>query len=189
MIYYRLPGIDRLEHSACEHPVNTSSPNALQNCPRAGGSILTIYGNEFGLSGATVFIGPKDCKHLVHDPATPTQKVTCTLPSGWSRNTNVFLIQDGGAISPPRSDVFISYEQCPIGTFQNGFDLDCEDCPNGQTTFAEGSLTCDRCSYGLALRPAPGYNNAVCTPCPPNAVTNYDQTDCHCPVNFYRLDN
>jgi large repetitive protein len=75
-----------LDHAA---PVITAlAPN---HGPMAGGIDLTLSGNNFGASGATVSVGGNDCPVT----AQTHTSVTCTLPAGSGKNQQVVLTVGG----------------------------------------------------------------------------------------------
>ena len=71
------------------------APLNTVNCSRNGGQLLTVRGTNFGAADAKVFVGNAACTNLVHDPATPNELLTCTLPSGNSQ-APLLLLQNNG---------------------------------------------------------------------------------------------
>jgi hypothetical protein len=81
LISYAAPNITQL--IGCDTPSSTGiNTLSIANCPRGGGSNITVVGTNFGGSGATVLIGTSQCTNVIHDSFTPDNLLTCLLPTG-----------------------------------------------------------------------------------------------------------
>lgn len=111
---YSAPVIQSITSTACS---TTGSQTSLNLCARnPAGAILTISGQFFGLSGATVLVGSINC-NAVHDTQRPDSLVRCVLPAGNRLSVPVVLFQLGGEGSNRGS---VSYAQCQPGSYENG---------------------------------------------------------------------
>eukprot|EP01012_Entosiphon_sulcatum_P051097 TRINITY_DN7013_c0_g1_i3.p1 TRINITY_DN7013_c0_g1~~TRINITY_DN7013_c0_g1_i3.p1 ORF type:complete len:4070 (-),score=286.73 TRINITY_DN7013_c0_g1_i3:31-12240(-) len=71
----------------------TDSGQVTQQCPTSGGLRLTITGDNFGTSAASITLGSQTCSAVVH--TLPSQQLTCTLPAGTGANIPVIVSQGG----------------------------------------------------------------------------------------------
>ena len=88
------------------------------NCPRIGGTNLTLIGNYLGLGPSRVQIGSAQCTHVLHDPVTPDTKLTCLSPPGVSLAESILFIQYLGEYSLDL--LTVSYTQCTPGRYSTG---------------------------------------------------------------------
>ncbi len=117
-------------------------------CARAGGDTITLYGNNFGPDGATVYIGSEPCSEVVHAPALSAHgMVTCKTPPGIKKNRPVMIMQRAGQLSTS-SQAVLSYEPCPKGTHMDEVVAGCSPCPAGMYSDSEGSDVCRSCPQG-----------------------------------------
>jgi len=70
----------------------TDSGSSTIDCNRNGGTSLTIFGSNFGLSGALAYLCNTLCEPLTHDSLTPHEKLVCTMPPGVALNGEVMVI-------------------------------------------------------------------------------------------------
>jgi hypothetical protein len=141
LLSYALPAITQLYHTEC---VFGSGSSLLFGCPRLGGGLLTLIGNNFGNSGAVVLVGSELCLNVIH--VQDSICVQCILPPGTSISTAVVFIQAGGSLSS--NDAKISYLACPPGTFQSGNTLTCQPCAIGTISSVSGLFACIPCPAG-----------------------------------------
>src|SRR4051812_9985487 len=59
------------------------STTVVAQCPAAGGAIITLFGSDLGVNGATVTVGVSACTNVVHAADAPSQSATCILPEGF----------------------------------------------------------------------------------------------------------
>jgi len=73
------PGTFAREEASYVAPGGDALPYATTyNCDRAGGTLLTLHGINFGVAGALVNVGGAPCLNVVH--TVPETELTCTLP-------------------------------------------------------------------------------------------------------------
>ena len=97
LLGYAQPYVTRVEHVDCL-PSNTSG--SISFCPRGGGGILTVTGNNFGSTGAVLLIDGELCTDVTHDELSPHDRLTCTLPPGTAALAAIVFIQAGGSVAP-----------------------------------------------------------------------------------------
>lgn len=73
------------------------------DCPKEGGTTVTITGTNFGSSGALVLVGEQQCTNVVH--VEPHVRLTCTMPPGSGENRAVRVIN--GLMSD--GEFYVSY--------------------------------------------------------------------------------
>ena len=163
---YAGPNISAISHSDCipeqlddlnENTTESTASAVLQECPRYGGGLLTIIGDNLGIEGAVVLIGTGICSALTHN--TPSTLVTCELPPGTGLGLGVTFIQNGGALSVGQA--LISFQQCQPGFYQVGNEQNCSACDEGSVTVTEGQLICEVCAGGTYSNEA----QDACEPC------------------------
>ena len=93
--------------------------------------------------GAIVFVGSSICADLFHTVAHT--ELECTLPPGYSLNSAVIVIQNGGSVA---SSPNLSYTQCSAGEYQEAGVSSCSACEPGTYTSLEGSALCLDCALG-----------------------------------------
>lgn len=161
-------------------------PHMTVNCDRYGnGTVITIIGTNFGLSGAIVFIANRECTGVVQDSVHPNRRLTCKLPEGAGANQPVTVIQNGGVAGVPGA---LSYELCPVGTFTVAGavgDLLCRACEPGSYAESKGAVACKPCPIGTV---APFAHTGVCSTCGLQAVADVNRTSCECPVDTFFPD-
>jgi hypothetical protein len=109
---------------------NPSSLLVLDDCPRRGGTVITLQGNHFGDSGAFVSIGTDPCLNVTHSTTSAYTQLTCLLGQGPGQDRPIIVFQKNGRQS--RSPSKLNYKLCPPGTFESGLN-----CPN-----CSGKLAC-----------------------------------------------
>jgi len=171
--------------------------NDATDCLRAGGDRLTIHGQNFGAQNAKVVVGGVSCTNVQHDASTPHRLVTCSLAAGTGLRRSVTMFQEGG--EPSTDAVFISYEQCPPGSYADGLGCQpcsvgqyssfagqefCFDCPSGTFAASSNTSSCAQCPGG---RYAPLQKQSTCVDCPPGTYSTAEGTvQClACPVGSY----
>ena len=143
---YGLPVIDTLAHNNC----TLNNMGSLEQCPRAGGGLLTITGSGFGTADAVVFVGSSLCASVTHDINNSASLVTCTLPAGSGIEMGVILIPSGGSPTQVFNSTVVSYVQCSPGTYQDATAIECVSCSVGKYSNVEGSFACTPCGVGTA---------------------------------------
>jgi hypothetical protein len=120
---------------------NKHTRSTTVDCPKAGGTRLTISGANFGVSDASVRIGGLECTSVQHTPGKEHSQLTCNLPELTSSSKGfdmlVVVFQNQGQYSAEEQMGKISYFVCPKGTFSLGFD--CPKCPAG--TFSNAQVS------------------------------------------------
>jgi len=139
VLSYAQPVITSIE--GCE---DRGSDYELLECNREGGDVITLTGYNFGESLAQVLIGTSQCENVEHDPISPHEKLTCTLPTGNRLSQSVLLVQFGGSLSS--QPVSVSYKQCLPGHWEEGFM--CLPCPLGRFSSGSGMIVCEECAAG-----------------------------------------
>lgn len=138
----------------------TDEGSTTTDCARTGGDIITISGDNFGVSGATVLVGTSQCTSLSHNSTTPHTSVSCTVPAGGGTDP-VFLIQSGGRLSSSSGEV--SFEPCAAGSYEDPSDgTNCLLCEPGSFTSTVGQLSCTECESGFY---AANNGSTSCLPC------------------------
>jgi hypothetical protein len=158
LINYAPPSITRL--IGCSNVNDTSSSLNVVKCLREGGTILTLFGNNFGGEGASVLIGTSQCTSVQHNASNPDQLLTCILPAGTRTAQSVLVLQQNGDLSTSSST--ISFTQCHPGSYDNG-TIDCILCSPGSYTMVESQSKCDLCSAGFY---ANSTGSSECIRCP-----------------------
>eukprot|EP00456_Euglypha_rotunda_P037976 TRINITY_DN2915_c0_g1_i6.p1 TRINITY_DN2915_c0_g1~~TRINITY_DN2915_c0_g1_i6.p1 ORF type:complete len:742 (-),score=50.86 TRINITY_DN2915_c0_g1_i6:26-2251(-) len=145
LVSYAPPAITEIQ--GCNSSVPAQN---IFDCPRSGSVAITIFGSEFGVSGAKAFIGGIECITIVHNR---TDQLVCTLPANQGKDLAVTIYQFQGELNST-SAVTVSYEPCPPGTHYE-------------------NVTCVECGVGL-------YNDLsdrpVCLPCPSGRYTDQMNT-------------
>ncbi len=151
---YASPAISNV--TGCQSPAvgARQTSQSVERCIL--GATITINGYNFGPSGATVRIDDQDCTNVVHDPTTPHNRVTCTLPTARPSDQplnhlpillfNAIGEQSGPAI-PSNAPVTVSYYECPLGTRPDG-DRGCSLCAAGTYSITTNAYSCVVCSAG-----------------------------------------
>ena len=154
--------------------------NSTQDCPRVGGSVITVYGSGFGLlnSQPLLLVGGVACLNSsVQSPgsATSPSVLTCQLPSGSGTSLPLIFVQSGGPVTA-QSAVLLSYAACPAGTFGNAANIACTTCPPGQFQDQPGSLSCSACPAGSV--PSSASNATSCSACPAGFISAAGDSAC-----------
>jgi hypothetical protein len=161
---------------------NTGAANWTLNCPRYGGTKLTLVGKNFGASGAQVVVAGQLCLNVAHDSSTPHYRLTCDLPSGTGLGRGVMMFQYRGEAS--QDDAQISYEICEPGFYSSDLDcLECDGgsyanlydqgfcfpCPAGTSANDTGRTACDACEEGKYSELPGSYE---CIDCPTGSYSS-----------------
>eukprot|EP00457_Paulinella_chromatophora_P000059 gb/GEZN01000059.1/.p1 GENE.gb/GEZN01000059.1/~~gb/GEZN01000059.1/.p1 ORF type:complete len:2708 (-),score=174.89 gb/GEZN01000059.1/:523-8646(-) len=131
------------------------------DCPRAGGSIITIKGANLGASGATVLVGGQGCLDVLHgqNDSNSHSVLSCTLPPGSSQALTLLVIQKGGSIS--FDQLQLSYYPCQPGQREQVENVTCDQCQKGTFASQAGASVCEECSVGTYAKGS----SSVCTQC------------------------
>jgi hypothetical protein len=157
------------------------------NCSRFGDDRLTIYGTNFGASGASIFIGALVCRQTIHSEENPHGELYCDMPAGRGIDRPVLVRQNRGQLSRD-STATVNYAYCGSGktddlnNFPTRTDPGCIVCSRGTATLIGD--TCADCSIG---RYAPMNGSGVCEECPPQHIAvTVGQYECQaCPVGKF----
>jgi WW domain/IPT/TIG domain len=155
------------------------SANELVDCPRrtetVGGAPelipLHIQGHHFGNSSAVVIVGSTKCVNsriVLQDVATDAQQIFCELPLSQDTDQSVLILVPNGATNQA-SPAFVSFQQCPAGTFQDSVSGACVSCSRYEYQQSPGKPACDACptnQYKSSASPS----QALCALCPDGAV-------------------
>jgi hypothetical protein len=187
-------GVDKLDYapptllavSGCVDGVDEEQRRNTYDCPRSGGSLMTITGTNFGVGPAKILVGGVSCDNVTHDASNPHIRATCTLAAGNAEDRTVLLIQNLGEYSDATAEnvITVSYTQCQPGYYSVGADVVCHACAVGTYTALQSSAGCVSCSFGT-------YSNVnaatACTPCAAGNYTNLvQQTSCsQCELGKY----
>ena len=184
LVTYSNPTISQV--SGCEEG---DTPTHTTNCARVGGQTLTIFGNNFGPSGASVRIGATACVNVTHggmegnskDPNNHG-KITCTIQQGSGIDRSIVVLQEKGSASLPSIRSLVSFQQCLPGTYAVGFD--CPECPSGRYSNVIGLFDCIDCPAGQYQK---GLDKTQCVRCPRGRFqSNAQETKCdECPRGRY----
>jgi len=101
-----------------------------EGCARSGSPLITVVGENFGLSGAEVVVSGQQCNNPTHSYGKQHTHLLCNLPSGAGSNQSLFVIQKGGSVSTNR--LSFDFTKCPEGTYNNG--TACAVCLKGKYT-------------------------------------------------------
>jgi len=149
---YGAPAIQMLEgclQAAPSGSARGATPAHLTDCPREAGASITLRGENFGASKASVLVGGDDCVDVTHDANQPHNVIVCRLPGGAAEMQPILLFQNGGSRSPR---ALVSYQQCAEGS-TNGQASACVPCAAGTSKAVSGGSACLACatdSYSLA---------------------------------------
>jgi hypothetical protein len=171
---------------------------ATEECPRVGGSVLTITGTNFGPSNPIFMIGGVVCEPnqdgIYSYNSTLQQVGECVLPPGSGSLRGVNAIQINGLIS--KGVGLVSYDKCPAGTHNVlnetlGY-FTCEDCTGGFYSTIEEAFSCTIClsgsftevnDFGLVT------NCTLCASKVPDSTSTFDGaqsiSDCVCDAFTY----
>ena len=168
LISYKIPEI--ISVSGCEDNLYETV-----DCLNYEQNNITIFGNNFGLSGASVLIGSKSCDTVYH---INDSAVSCELYGSRGVQKSVFLIQEFGTISSGKdllsfSECLKGYEiignncvACPIGKFKNDIaDSICYECMDGYYSNVTASSLCKKCDE--------------------NSISSVDKSHCICKSGYY----
>jgi len=160
--------------------------SALLDCVRTGGDRITIYGDNFGASGAVVLVAGAECQTLVHSPQQPHKELSCTLQSGTRTNLTVLVVQFGQFSG---LGFTVSYAQCAPGFELR--NLTCVPCANGTARAADQpvcircapgffsasqiNVVCQRCDYGTFTE---AQGAPICNICPAGTFSSTAATAC-----------
>ena len=137
------PVIEQILHEDCSA---STAQTILSDCPRDGGNLLTIIGQNLDSSGNVILGGLIQCEGLVSVNATV---ITCSLPAGITQDTPILYIATDGSTSLNNSyEVSLSYLQCTPGSYQDGVEIICVDCDAGTYTAMAGLTACVECEAG-----------------------------------------
>jgi hypothetical protein len=76
-------------------------------CSQAGGTTITIEGQNLGADGGVVYVDGVRIEGVTHDAVSPHSKVTFSLPAGQGWNRDVQFINSAGVVS---NILHLSYE-------------------------------------------------------------------------------
>ena len=134
--------------------------SATVNCNRAGGDTVTIVGSNFGPSSPTVLIDGNECSALLMNGTE--SGLTCITPAGTQTQRSVILIQSGGSLTIAPSSVYVSYQQCAMGTYAAVGTIACSSCVAGTYADTAGLTACKNCAAGTYVS-TPGATACVPT--------------------------
>lgn len=175
------PSSHLLSYKAATLSSITGCPDAGSSaCPREGGTMITIVGSEFGVSGAIVLIAGNPCYNITHDSLTPASKLTCILSSVIFQVSPVILIQESSQISI--NQLYLTYASClpgtvaqlndhvclhcPVGSYSDIIGLyDCKVCPSGTFNNVNSSSFCSSCEFGHISVATATKGASSCTAC------------------------
>ena len=83
-----------------------------EDCPREGGTEITIHGENFGASGGQVRVSMKQCTSIRRSAEFPHHKVMCLLPPG-RQEEEIYVVQASGGVN--KRPLKVSYAKCPKG--------------------------------------------------------------------------
>lgn len=125
--------------------------SATTGCARAGGSIITLTGSNFGPALPTILVGGSVCSSVAYvsptDPSYAVGKLSCTTPSGSQQQLAISVIPSGGDLSSSDASVTVSYAPCAPGTYSSG-TVTCFNCQSYIRAHAcESSSVCNKRFY------------------------------------------
>ncbi|HYD49457.1 MAG TPA: IPT/TIG domain-containing protein [Terriglobales bacterium] len=138
------------------NPIPIVAGASPQNQSTAGGAVITIFGANFGLSGALPFVGGKLCSPMAQTDTT----IQCSLPDGQGRGNPITVTQGqqigGGAVrydygGPAITNVIptsvataggtpLTIQGLNFGSTEARVTLGSSDCP--VTSQSHGAITC-----------------------------------------------
>ena len=124
----------------------TDSGSSTTNCPRAGGTVLTVFGSNFGPPPALVLVGGVQCGSVTASASNPQGQLTCVLSSGTQTLRSIILIQQGGTLSIGLPTV--GYTQCPAGSSAPVGQIACNPCSMGTYADQAALTACINCAAG-----------------------------------------
>ena len=181
ILSYALPSVDSIEGCAADDTVN----GRAVDCARRGNDQLTIRGDNFGESGATILVGGETCTNPTHDETEPHSILYCMTPEGWNRDLSLMVIQDNGDQATFLSKT-VSYLQCSPGHYSDK-ETDCHECEVGFYASQWGQGECQPCPVGSYSDTAAATG---CIECGSGTFSNStNSTECFpCEAGYYQND-
>jgi IPT/TIG domain/Tyrosine-protein kinase ephrin type A/B receptor-like len=147
-----------------------SSQRRIVGCPQSGNVTITISGQYFGPSQASVRVGRYPCAHVQHGDGvselTTDTALRCTLSAGYGVQLPITVFQFQGEPSTAdqgaqQAGATVSFAQCTAGEYI--------DSSQTQAPFCS---VCDAGTYSA------GAGASVCTPCPAGWYSLAGQSSC-----------
>eukprot|EP00808_Paulinella_micropora_P005718 g34203.t1 len=158
LLSYSLPNMTAI--AGCPFPSAATFGRITEQCPRSGGTILTLTGTNFGPANALVIVSGIAVS-VTHNQTNPHTRVTFTLPRGEGLERSVVFIQGNGAAAV--ESLLLSYLPCqPTSRESNDGTLACPSCLPGRYSDVEGLAECKICELGYY---APAGGMSECLPC------------------------
>lgn len=127
--------------------LRTQAGNYTADCPRTGGTAVTVRGTNLGVSAARVIVAGLACVNVTHNALTPHEQLVCKLPAAAGQSLPLLLFQDRGEMTP--QPLFLSYQPCAFGSYPSG--LSCPLCAAGTITNVVGQAQCANCEHCCAF--------------------------------------
>jgi WW domain len=132
---------------------------------------LTINGRHFGNASVVVIVGSVKCidpRITVIDTAFDAQRIVCQMPLSQDTNQPVLILVPNGATNQ-ESPSFVSFKQCPAGTYEESDTSVCIDCSRYEYQQSPGKPTCDACPTNQ-YKASTDRSQALCALCPKGGV-------------------
>lgn len=133
---------------------------------------LTIEGENFGPSGAQVFIGAYPCSDVVHDALSPHTLLTCVPPPMYSRVGLQLIVvtPESSTAHEAEESVSVSFAQCPKGYIPTANSSLCHPC-------SKGFYAATSASFLSSTSPTTLESTIECRPCPPGHFSSSPASD------------
>ncbi len=176
---YAIPTVEGVQ--GCSSP--NAPAKAIIECNRMGGEVITVFGKNFGVEGASVSVGGIACLAPKHDPDAPNEILRCTTSGGSLTTRTISVFQRYGELSVDQ--VTLSYVQCPPG--QHDFGNACRPCSRGEYNDLWSQPSCKFCPAG-SFSATPGAQN--CTECEAGKFSPQNSQSCtDCPRGYFSQRN
>ncbi len=184
LVTYKKPGVDGFTGCSQSNAVTGESL-----CPRTGGDLVTITGNDFGPKIPYIFIGGKICERseaTLPSGSTNHNTVIVSLPIGSGSGQLISVLQNGGLVG--EGVALVDYVPCEPGetnkvdeATQNKF---CVPCLAGRYSTEQEAQVCKTCLEGYFTT---GLTH--CEICPDFTTSNAGDSSCVCKDGFVTLDD
>ena len=128
---------------------------------------ITIIGQNFGsqFAGVLISLGQVECVDVTHDADDAHSKLYCNLKvSQFINGVHAVIVkQFHSTMEFPEKDqtLTLQFQLCKPGTYQNGTNLVCSDCPDGTYTDLSGMSECSECKPGTFCERGPTPNKST----------------------------
>lgn len=168
VVSYSGPSIASISSPSC----TSNDSFTLVSCSLLdSGTSLSIFGQNFGASGAQVITGGVTY-NATHDPAYPGQLLTIPFPP-WRSGVTPLVVFARSGLNTRGVSATYSFATCSPGFFGTNT---CAFCAAGRFTNASGQPWCTLCNPGTFQ---PNLGKSFCVPCDPGSFNpNMGSSNC-----------